>query len=116
MIRLPENRPAVEVRSADAASNVYLASAFFLAAGLDGIEKKLDPGPEQLELASEDASIPDLPKTLLESIAAFKKADLSYQVFGEEFVRDYSATKIREWEMNHLPVRQSERDDNLPFF
>jgi len=116
MIRLPENRPAVEVRSADAASNVYLASAFFLAAGLEGIEKKLDPGPEQLELASEDDSIPNLPRTLLESVEAFKKSDLSYQVFGDEFVRDYSSTKIREWEKNHLPVGQSERDDNLPFY
>jgi glutamine synthetase len=116
MIRLPENRPAVEVRSADAASNVYLASAFFLAAGLDGIEKKLDPGPEQLELASEDESIPDLPRTLLESVEAFKKSDLSHQVFGDEFVREYSATKIREWEKNHLPVRQSERDNDLPFY
>lgn len=116
MIRLPENRPAVEVRSADASANVYLASAFFLAAGLDGIENQTDPGTEQRELASEDASIPNLPRTLLEAIEAFQASELSLRVFGEEFVRDYSSTKIREWEKDHLPVGDAEREQILPFY
>lgn len=116
MIRLPENRPAIEVRSADASSNVYLASAFFLAAGLDGIERQIDPGEAQLELASENASIANLPRTLLEAVEAFKGSDLSIEVFGDEFVRDYSATKTREWEKSHLPVGQSDRDENLPYY
>lgn len=116
MIRLPENRPAVEVRSADAASNVYLASAYFLAAGLDGIENKVDPGEPLLELASEIEEIPNLPRTLLESVEAFKASELSYRVFGEEFVEDYAATKIREWEKAHLPVGEQDRIDNLPYY
>lgn len=116
MIRLPENRPAVEVRSADASANVYLAAAFFLAAGLDGIERRLDPGAPQLELASEKEAIPNLPRTLLEAVEAFKSSELSYEVFGEEFVRDYSATKTREWERSHLPVGDAERNDNLPYY
>lgn len=116
MIRLPENRPAVEVRSADASANVYLAAAYFLAAGLDGIERNLDPGKPQSELASEDESIPNLPRTLLEAVEAFKSSDLSRKVFGEEFVRDYAATKTREWEKQHLPVGHAERTDSLPYF
>lgn len=116
MIRLPENRPAVEVRSADAASNVYLASAYFLAAGLDGIEQGRDPGKPLLELASEIESIPNLPRTLYESIQAFQESDLSKRVFGEEFVRDYSATKIREWEREHLAVGDADRDNNLAYY
>ena len=44
MLRLPDNRPAVENRSVDMAANMYLAAAFTLAAGLEGIEQGLDPG------------------------------------------------------------------------
>ena len=44
MCRLPVNRHCLEVRTADAAVNYYLGIAMVLAAGLDGIEKKLDPG------------------------------------------------------------------------
>ena len=116
MIRLPENRPAVEVRSADASANVYLAGAFFLAAGLDGIEQSIDPGPERLELVSDIESIPNLPRTLYQAVEAFQSSELSTRVFGEEFVREYSATKIREWEQDHLPVRPSEREAHLPYY
>ena len=53
MIRVPENRPAIEVRNPDASANVYLTGAFLLAAGLEGIANEIDPGPEMIELASE---------------------------------------------------------------
>ncbi len=43
MIRVPENRPAIEVRNPDASANVYLAGAFLLAAGLDGIRTRSIP-------------------------------------------------------------------------
>src|SRR5699024_236250 len=116
MIRLPENRPAVEVRSADAASNVYLTSAFFLAAGLDGIENQLDPGDPMTELASEVDDIPNLPRTLLESVEEFTASELSFEVFGEEFVREYATTKLREWEKYHLEVGDLDRADNLRYY
>ena len=44
MLRLPRNRPAVENRAVDAAANPYLAAAFLLAAGLEGVAEGLDPG------------------------------------------------------------------------
>ena len=44
MLRLPKNRPAVENRGVDAAANPYLAAAFLLAAGLEGVSEGLDPG------------------------------------------------------------------------
>jgi glutamine synthetase len=42
MLRLPGNRHCVENRAVDMSTNLYLAAAISLAAGLDGIEQKLD--------------------------------------------------------------------------
>ncbi|MHB1421170.1 MAG: type III glutamate--ammonia ligase, partial [Bacillota bacterium] len=45
MIRVPSMGGRIECRTADGMCNPYLATAMFLAAGLEGIEKKIDPGP-----------------------------------------------------------------------
>ncbi|GFG49045.1 glutamate--ammonia ligase [Mycolicibacterium agri] len=116
MVRIPENRPAIEVRNPDASANVYLAGAFLLAAGLDGIENEIDPGPEMTELASEHEEIARLPRTLLEAIEAFEQDELSYEVFGDEFIKEYVATKQTEWEQDHLPVSEAERTQHLPYY
>jgi glutamine synthetase len=116
MIRLPENRPAIEVRNPDASANVYLAGAFLLAAGLDGMEKEIDPGPAMTDLASEHADIDRLPRTLLEAIDAFEADELTYDVFSEDFIKDYAETKRSEWEKDHLPVSEKERSDSLVYF
>lgn len=116
MIRMPENRPAIEVRNPDASANIYLAGAFLLAAGMEGIQKSIDPGPMLEDLASDHAEIPRLPRTLLEAIEAFEADELSLEVFGENFVKEYSATKRTEWEQDHLPVTDSERSNNLVYF
>ncbi|MFA5710942.1 glutamine synthetase family protein [Mycolicibacterium sp.] len=116
MIRLPENRPAIEVRNPDASANVYLAGAFLLAAGLDGIANEIDPGPEITELASERAEISRLPRTLLEAVEAFEADELTYEVFSEDFIKDYAETKRMEWEKDHLPVGDAERADHLVYF
>ncbi|MCV7282164.1 glutamate--ammonia ligase [Mycolicibacterium flavescens] len=116
MIRLPENRPAIEVRNPDASANVYLAGAFLLAAGLDGIANEIDPGPEMTELASERDEIERLPRTLLEAVEAFEEDELTHEVFSEDFIKDYTATKRDEWEKDHLPVGDAERTDHLVYF
>ena len=116
MIRMPENRPAIEVRNPDASANVYLAGAFLLAAGLEGIQNAIDPGPQLEDLASDHAEIPRLPRTLLEAIDAFETDELSVEVFGEDFIKDYSATKRDEWEKDHLPVTEAERSNSLVYY
>ena len=45
MIRVPGG-PRIEHRGIDGSANPYLAATAVLAAGLDGIERKLDPGPQ----------------------------------------------------------------------
>ncbi|BBZ35570.1 glutamine synthetase family protein [Mycolicibacterium confluentis] len=116
MIRLPENRPAIEVRNPDASANVYLAGAFLLAAGLDGIANEIDPGEPITELASDRDEIQRLPRTLLEAVEAFEADELSHQVFGKDFITDYAATKRAEWERSHLPVGDADRNAHLPYF
>ncbi len=116
MIRLPENRPAIEVRNPDASANVYLAGAFLLAAGLDGISNEIDPGQPMTELASDNEDIARLPRTLLEAIEAFEQDELSHEVFGADFMKDYTATKRDEWEQDHLPVGEKERAQHLVYY
>src|SRR5262249_21288868 len=44
MLRVPATSPRVESRAVDSTSNAYLAAAAYLQAGLEGIERDLDPG------------------------------------------------------------------------
>lgn len=108
MLRLPDNRPAIENRAVDSAANTYLAAAFMLAAGLHGIREGMDPGPAQDDLGY-IADVDRLPRTLLESVEAFQEDPLTSEVFHEAFVRDYVDMKLSEWEQSHLEVTNSER-------
>lgn len=117
MLRLPGNRPCIENRSVDMMANMYLAAAFTLAAGLEGIELGLDPG----DPVTDDASDWDrtagagerLPRTLLEAIEAFATDPLVATTFPPGFVRDYLAMKIEEWDSYHSVVTQWEVDRYL---
>jgi glutamine synthetase len=113
MIRLPENRPAIENRSVDPAGNTYLAGAFMLAAGLEGIRKGYDPGEPLRDIAYDKKEIPRLPRTLLEAIEAFKNDPLTYEVFSQDFVNEYYESKLLEWEQDHLQVSDYDREKHL---
>jgi len=120
MIRVPDNRPALENRAVDIAANPYLASAFMLAAGLEGIELGLDPGPPVAEAtyewnprARESRGHVRLPRTLLEAIEAFEDDPLVHDVFSEGFVADYVDMKHREWEALASDVTRAEVDRYL---
>ena len=92
----------------------------FLAAGLDGIERDLDPGDPQLvnmyELSDgelSDLGIEQLPQTLLESINAFEKDDLGRQVMGDGLFNSYVDLKKSEWWDYHNSISQWEIDNYL---
>jgi glutamine synthetase len=112
MFRVPSLRPQIEgghvdphfnlssarweCRAVDPSMNPYLAAAMFLGAGLDGIERDVDPGDPQLvnmyELSDKELvekAIKQLPKTLLEAITAFEQDDLSTRVMGAELRDSY---------------------------
>ncbi|WP_205484627.1 type III glutamate--ammonia ligase [Arthrobacter sp. Alg241-R88] len=71
MIRVPDNK-RIELRSGDGSANPYLAIATAVAAGLDGVEKSLDPGlPSGPGESKPDAHL--LPATLLHAVEALRK-------------------------------------------
>src|SRR6185436_2848322 len=88
MLRMPGNRYCVENRAVDMSTNPYLSAAISLAAGLDGIEQKLDPGEplnddlykhSKKEIAA--AGIELLPKTLLHALEGFELDPISNVAF-----------------------------------
>jgi glutamine synthetase len=90
----------VELRLTGADINPYLAMAASLAAGLDGIEHKLELPPPTVKGYAGDA--PPLPRTLAEATALFRQSRVAREWLGEEFVDHFAST--REWE-----VRQYEK-------
>jgi glutamine synthetase len=122
MLRLPGNRYCVENRAVDMSTNPYLAAAISLAAGLDGIERELDPGEPlnddlyrrgRKELKA--AGIDLLPRTLLHALEAFEASELPSRAFGG-FYRDiYLNHKLREWERGFYPVHEEQRRSMLTF-
>ncbi|MCT8973918.1 glutamine synthetase family protein [Microbaculum marinisediminis] len=103
MCRMPVNRHCLEVRTADSAVNYYLGIAMVLAAGLDGIKRKLTaPEPVNVDtykLAPADlvdrGCVP-LPRTLDEALDAFEESGFAREVFGEEFHATFLKHKRHE--------------------
>jgi glutamine synthetase len=122
MLRLPGNRHCVENRACDVAGNIYLGAALSLAAGLEGIEKRIDPGEPTNEdlykVSREDLKrrgIQSLPRTLLQAIEAFDEDPLTDEVFGS-LKQSYVELKNKEWEQFHNSVSDWERQRYLRFF
>ena len=97
-LRIPASAPVarrVENRLPGADANPYLAIAASLAAGLYGIEQRLQPSaPIQGEF-----EVPDelaLPCTMHAAIERLKRSSLALELFGQEFIEGYIATKTLE--------------------
>ena len=114
--RLPTNRRCLEVRHVDSATNFYLSAAMVLAAGLDGVRERLEPG-EACEINTYEFSETDLaargvhrlPKTLGEAIDSFAQDRFAVEVMGKAFHASYVAYKRREWEDYCLTVDEWEK-------
>lgn len=122
-LRIPGGGGRVELRSADSACNPYLGIAMMVAAGLEGIRDKIDPGEPHLDnlyFKSDEerlaAGIPWLPRTLGEAVEAFAVDPLSREVFGDVMFDAWVEFKRSEWlsYLNHVP--DWERDRYLKFF
>ena len=106
LIRVPAARGAgtrVELRCPDCACNPYLAIAVCLAAGLDGIKRKLKPVTSvQKDIFSmtdderEEIGIESLPKNLYEAIQEMKKSPFVKNVLGKDVYKKYIKAKEDE--------------------
>jgi glutamine synthetase len=79
----------LENRIPGADANPYLAFAATIAAGLHGVERKLEPPPMFEGNAYEDAALPQVPKTLRDALAALERSKVARQAFGPRVVEHY---------------------------
>ena len=88
----------VEHRYPGADANPYLSMAAVLAAGLDGIDRGLDPGPPFEGDAYGDAQLRRTPRSLVEALVAFEESTFVRDTFGKDVVEHYAAHGRGEWE------------------
>jgi glutamine synthetase len=110
-IRVPMGGGRCESRNADGALNPYLAAALALAAGLDGIEERLDPGKPQEDNLYElsdgeraERGIEFLPRTLAEAVDAFAADPFVTETLGQGLRDEFIRYKRAEWEAYHRQV------------
>jgi glutamine synthetase len=110
-IRIPRSGPEarrVENRVPSSDANPYLAIAASMACGWLGIEQGLTPG-EPIKGSARELPY-DLPRGLLEAVAAFQECEPMQQVFGDTFVPVYSAIKQEEFETFMRVISPWERE------
>src|SRR6059058_4798780 len=100
----------VENRIPGADANPYLAFAATIAAGLHGIQKKLKPPKLYEGNAYEDASLPQVPKTLREAIDELGRSKVARAALGDRVVDHYLHAArleqhafdqaVTDWELN----------------
>lgn len=79
----------IECRIPGADANPYVAAAAALAAGLDGIERRIDPPPPFRGDVYQAAELPRVPGTLREAIGELERSELAPAAFGEPVVEHY---------------------------
>ncbi len=119
MIRVP-GPGRIENRMVDAVANPYLACAVMMAAGLDGIEQRIDPGPPSGEdlyaLSREDLKqrgIKHLPPNLQAAVDALAQDEVVRGALGTVYADYYIQKKSEEWESYHNSVSPWELEQYL---
>ena len=110
MVRIPVYKPGkqlstrIELRSPDPMANPYLVNAVTLAAGLDGIERKLELPPEAtaetLKLTDRqmvEAGYSPLPRSLKEALDVFEDSQFMKDALGEHIHSFFLKKKRDEW-------------------
>lgn len=110
MVRIPVYKPGkqlstrIELRSPDPMANPYLVNAVTLAAGLDGIERKLELPPEAtaetLKLTDRQMVEPGytpLPRSLKEALDVFEDSQFMKDALGEHIHSFFLKKKRDEW-------------------
>ncbi len=111
MLRVPAPG-RFEDRAIDSSCNPYLAIAGVVAAGLDGVERGLDPGAP-IEGAANPVGVETLPPTLSAALDALELDLVLRDALGEEAVAELIAVKRIEWAEYMDTVSAWERDTYL---
>jgi len=125
LIRIPSGRgrksTRCELRSPDLSGNPYLQFAVMLAAGLKGVEEKLEP-PEPVEKniyalsqkEMEKYNIHQLPESLGHALAFMEESHLLKETLGPHIFETFLHVKRKEWDDYRMQVTPWELDKYLP--
>ena len=121
MVRIPVYKPGkqlstrIELRSPDPMANPYLVNAVTLAAGLDGIERKLELPPEAtaetLKLTDRqmvEAGYAPLPRSLKEALDVFEDSQFMKDALGEHIHSFFLKKKRDGWHKFESTITESE--------
>lgn len=121
MIRIPVYKPGkqlstrIELRSPDPMANPYLVNAVTLAAGLDGIERKLELPPEAtaetLKLTNRqmvEVGYTPLPRSLKEALDVFEDSQFMKDALGDHIHSFFLKKKRDEWHKFESTITQWE--------
>jgi glutamine synthetase len=107
LVRVPAARGTstrIELRMPDSSCNPYLALAVMLRAGLDGLEKQIDPGPPinknifaMSHRERRHLRIDELPGNLSEALDELEKDDLVRDTLGDHLFEHFIEAKREEW-------------------
>ena len=123
MLRLPQSRFAIENRATDMTMNTYLSFAMTVAASLEGIRNRIDPGPptetslydtpaEELRKAGRAR----LPRTLIEAIETFDADPLAREVLGSVMHDSFSRYKHDEWNRYSEQISRWEQEEYMRLY
>jgi glutamine synthetase len=126
MLRIP-GPGRIEDRTIDGSTNPYLAAAVILAAGLDGIDRKLDagePNADNLYAVPYDElrsrGLETLPTNLLTATVELEQDEVLREALGrgrgEDYVDYFIRVKREEWNRYHEQVTPWEIDEYLTRF
>ena len=100
MVRVP-GPGRFELRLPDGAANPYLLQAVIIAAGLDGLRTKADPGKRwDIDMYADGHKVkgaPKLPLNLLDALREYDRDKTLKAAMGEEFSAAYTKLKLGEW-------------------
>lgn len=121
MVRIPYGR--LEFRLPDSSCNPYLVHAALIAAGMDGVERELDPGaPHNINLYDlseaelKEKGIGVLPQNLNEALDALAANSVLREKMGSEIVDEFIKVKRMEWIEYSRHVSDWERKRYAEFF
>lgn len=116
MVRIPD-AGRFEIRLMDGATNPYLLEAGIIAAGLDGVSNKRDPGKRlDINMYTEQHKLKKLrklPRNLLDATRLLDNSKVARSAFGDEFVDSYAKLKFEEWDRYSHEISAWERATTL---
>jgi glutamate---methylamine ligase len=115
-IRIPD-AGRFECRLPDGAANPYLLPAVLIAAGLDGIARKLDPGVRRDNNSYTDPlpvdEVKTLPGNLLDALRLLEKSEVIARSLGTSFTTAYLNLKYQEWQQSTACITPWELETTL---